>query len=195
VFTTEGFEVIQGMVPPDVLVFAHKYLQLRAEVCSNLEREHGELFPVWGVNDDGHIKGAWSCYADPGMEVLLKTVLPKVEKRTGGTIVPTFSYVRVYRKGNVLKKHIDRVSCEISCSLNIGGDPWPIYIKDSQGASNKFVLAPGDGLVYKGHLLEHWREPLKGDTCTQVFLFYKDVSSTESRKYDGRDSLGMPRDD
>jgi hypothetical protein len=27
-----------------------------------------------------------------------------------------------------LRRHKDRPSCEISTTLNLGGDPWPIFI-------------------------------------------------------------------
>ena len=34
-----------------------------------------------------------------------------------------------------LKRHKDRPSCEISTTLNLGGDPWPIFI-DGTGENN-----------------------------------------------------------
>ena len=38
--------------------------------------------------------------------------------------------MRVYEKGSELKRHIDRPSCEISATINFGGDPWPIFVQD-----------------------------------------------------------------
>ena len=35
----------------------------------------------------------------------------------------------------ILKRHKDRPSCEISTTLNLGGDPWPIFI-DGTGADS-----------------------------------------------------------
>ena len=56
-----------------------------------------------------------------------------MEKKTGLSLVPTYSYTRIYNKGNILKKHKDRPSCEISTTLHLGGDLWPIFI-DPTGA-------------------------------------------------------------
>ena len=41
----------------------------------------------------------------------------------------------LYKQGDELKRHKDRPSCEISTTLNLGGDPWPIFI-DGTGADN-----------------------------------------------------------
>ena len=33
------------------------------------------------------------------------------------------------KPGDVLHRHKDRFSCEISTTLNLGGDPWPIHLE------------------------------------------------------------------
>ena len=40
----------------------------------------------------------------------------------------------------------------------------------------KINLKPGDGVIYKGHDIEHWREPYEGDYHMQVFLHYVDAN-------------------
>ena len=42
-----------------------------------------------------------------------------MQKKTGLKLVPTYSYTRLYRKGNILQRHKDRPSCEISTTLNL----------------------------------------------------------------------------
>ena len=66
------------------------------------------------------------------METLLMMVQPKMEKLTGLKLNPTYSYARIYKRGDVLKRHKDRFSCEISTTMNLGGDPWPIYIESKK---------------------------------------------------------------
>ena len=39
------------------------------------------------------------------------------------------------KNGDILKRHKDRPSCEISTTINLGGDPWPIFIDDT-GSNN-----------------------------------------------------------
>jgi hypothetical protein len=56
------------------------------------------------------------------METLLMKMLPIMKERTGLDLIPTYSYARVYEKGAILKRHKDRPSCEISTTLNLGGD-------------------------------------------------------------------------
>jgi len=135
-----------------------------------------------------------------------------MEKHTGLKLNPTYAYARIYKTGDILHRHKDRFSCEISTTMNLGGDDWPIFIEgkknvglpdDKKGITvtsnnkgSKVTLKPGDMLVYKGNLLEHWREPFVGQDCAQVFLHYNDVNSefgnAEENMFDGRPHLGLP---
>ncbi len=114
------------------------------------------------------------------METLLQKVKPVMEKHTKLKLSETYSYARIYKKGDVLARHKDRYSCEISTTLNLGGDPWPIYLDPTgkQGqAGIKLTLDPGDMLIYSGCDLEHWREEFTGKDCGQVFLHYNKAGS------------------
>ena len=51
-----------------------------------------------------------------------------MEKETKLKLISTYSYARIYKKGDVLKRHKDRFSCEISTTMFLGGDPWSIYL-------------------------------------------------------------------
>jgi len=101
-----------------------------------------------------------------------------------------------YKKGDVLKRHKDRFSCEISTTLNLGGDKWPIYLEPSGEVNKKGIkvdLKPGDMLIYSGCELEHWREAFQGKDCIQVFLHYNKISKeAEENKFDKRPYLGLP---
>jgi hypothetical protein len=131
-----------------------------------------------------------------------------MERLTGLKLNPTYAYARIYKMGDVLHRHKDRFSCEISTTMNLGGDEWPIYLEakknvgipddgfpsktDNKG--QKVVLKPGDMLVYKGMILEHWREAFIGKDCAQVFLHYNDQSSpgADTNIFDSRPHLGLP---
>ena len=138
--------------------------------------------------NDEQVPNTYSHYSDIAMETLLQEVKPVMQKHTGLKLSPTYSYARIYKKGDILKRHKDRPSCEISTTVNLGGDPWPIFI-DGTGSNNvideyknihkpgapkgiKVNLKPGDMLIYSGCELEHWREPFQGQLCGQVFLHY-----------------------
>ena len=119
-----------------------------------------------------------------------------MEKLTGLKLNPTYSYARIYKMGDILHRHKDRFSCEISTTMNLGGDPWPIYLKQrkmsehlmmvlqpkTNNKGTKVILKPGDMLVYKGMILEHWRGAFLGEDCAQVFLHYNNVNSKDADK-------------
>jgi hypothetical protein len=144
------------------------------------------------------------------METLLTEVKSVMEKTTELELIETYAYARIYKKGDILHRHKDRFSCEISTTMNLGGDEWPIYIaeKESDGtikddqyipSTSKGVevkLNPGDMLVYRGNILEHWREQFQGENCGQVFLHFnnKATKGSEKNKFDGRPHLGLPSD-
>ena len=143
------------------------------------------------------------------METLLTWVQPAMEKHTGLKLSPTYSYARIYKKGDVLKRHKDRFSCEISTTLNLGGDKWSIYLSPNENvgipngkkitvASNakgiKVDLKQGDMLVYCGMKLEHWRKKFKGKSCGQAFLHYNNRKTPGAKEnmFDRRPHLGLP---
>lgn len=108
----------------------------------------------------------------PFVEVLCHK-LPEVSKIFGESLLPTYSYARVYTKGDVLNPHTDREACEVSLTLHLGGDTsWPIYIKTPSGETKSVVLEPGDAMMYLGRIASHWREEYTGTSYTQVFLHY-----------------------
>jgi hypothetical protein len=123
--------------------------------------------------------------------------LPDMEKATGLKLYPAYTYARIYKKGDELKRHKDRFSCEISTTMNLGGDDWPIYLEPSGEIGKKGVkvdLKPGDMLVYSGCELEHWREKFKGKECVQVFLHYNNrkTPGAKDNMFDKRPHLGLP---
>jgi hypothetical protein len=42
-----------------------------------------------------------------------------MEKATGLKLYPAYTYARIYKKGDELKRHKDRLSCEISTTMNL----------------------------------------------------------------------------
>ena len=161
------------------------------------ERYISQFTTEFGVWDDEQVPQTYSHYADIAMETLLTWVQPAMEAHTGLKLSPTYSYARIYKKGDVLKRHKDRFSCEISTTLNLGGDAWPLYLEPSGKENMKGIkvdLKPGDMLIYSGCELEHWREIFQGKDCVQVFLHYNKADSKKAKenKFDKRPHLGLP---
>jgi len=184
------YQVIKGAISYELANFVFNYFLLKQDAVdfmykNNITYDNGML----GTWTDKQIPNTYSHYADFAMETLLVKMLPVMAKETGLNLVPTYSYARIYKHGDELKKHKDRPSCEISTTINLGGDPWSIFIEGT-----KVLLEVGDMLVYSGCDLEHWREPFEGDICGQVFLHYNHVNGPFANKnrFDGRPMLGLP---
>ncbi len=127
---------------------------------------------------------------------LLCEKTPEVSSLLEETVLPTYSYARVYKEGSVLEKHTDRDACEISLTLHLDGDyPWPIWIETPQQEKKFVSLNPGDAMLYLGRIAPHWREEYPGSYYSQVFLHYVRSRGECSYAYfDNRekDKIGIP---
>jgi hypothetical protein len=193
------YKVVRNAISKDLAGVCYDYLQLRREVAKvyfTTGYQHPDSVD-WGHFTDPDYPGAYHYYSDVLLETLLTKVQPIIEKEMGLTLYPHYSFGRIYIKGNILERHKDRPACEISATLNLGGDPWPIFLGPSgkEGTTGVSVLLePGDLLTYEGVKLEHWRERFEGENCTQVFFHYGNVlaEKAEEHKNDGRPFLGLP---
>tara|TARA_Y100000590_G_scaffold466785_1_gene643340 strand:+ start:4957 stop:5607 length:651 start_codon:yes stop_codon:yes gene_type:complete len=210
-FKQDRYQIIKGAISYELANFIFNYFLLKRDAVdfmykNNIIYNTGMM----GTWNDPQIPNTYSHYADPVMETLMVKVLPKMQQETGLNLIPTYSYARLYKKGDKLRRHRDRPSCEISTTIHLGGDLWPIFI-DGTGGHNvideykeihkpnapkgtKVLLDVGDMLVYSGCELEHWREPLEGNVCGQVFLHYNHVNGpfAEKNRFDKRPMLGLP---
>ena len=209
-FEKNNYLVIKEAIEPKVAEFVYNYFLMKRQVARTFfdTRFISPFTTEWGVWNDEQVPNTYSHYGDTAMETLLLAVQPKMEKLTKIKLIPTYAYARIYKKGDILHRHKDRFSCEISTTLNLGGDEWPIFIekdpkkgglKDGKYVTDntkgtKVILKPGDMLVYKGNLCEHWRDAFEGTDCAQVFLHYNNEATKGSGDniFDGRPHLGLP---
>ena len=196
----KNYKIINNAISKELAGFIYDYFLIKRRVARKLF-DDGYISPDtpdFGVWSDKQIPNTYSHYADIVMETLLEKIKPVMEENTGLKVLPTYTYARIYKKGDILKRHKDRPSCEISTTINLGGDSWPIYLEPSGEKGKEGVkvnLNPGDMLRYRGCELEHWREAFEGDNCGQVFLHYNEANSPEGQKniYDGRPFIGLPQ--
>lgn len=198
-FKKNKFVVIKKAVSKELSEFTSNYFMLRRQVSKTLldTRYISPFADEWGIWNDEMIPGTFSYYGDVAMETLLVKLLPLMEKHTGLKLNPNYAYARIYKKGDSLYRHKDRFSCEISTTLFLGGDKWPIKLEPSGKEGKKGIevnLNIGDMLVYRGGELEHWREEFEGEDCVQVFLHYNNLKTKNSKEniYDSRPHLGLP---
>ncbi len=97
----------------------------------------------------------------------------------GESIKPSYVYLASYLSGAELKKHTDRQQCEFSVTLCLDfspepeqATPWPIRLDTVESTVNIYQ-ALGDGLVYRGTKVPHYRDLLpEGQTSTSIFFHY-----------------------
>ena len=188
--------VVKEAISKELSNFLYNYFLIKKQVAYTLF-DTGHISPfetAFGTKGDGQVNDAYCHYADIAMETLLLKLQPIVEEKLNLKLVPTYSYARIYERGNELKRHKDRFSCEVSTTINLGGDEWPIFVEPS-GKLNKpgikINLNQGDMLIYEGCHVEHWREKFDKDHCVQVFLHYNKEGENENL-YDGRKHIGLP---
>ena len=212
-FKTKKYQVIRGALSKELANFIFNYMMLQRDAVDFMTKNNkvNPYNPFVGTRTDKQVPGCYSKYGDWVMETLLMFMIPIMKAKTGMELLPTYSYTRLYEKGNILKRHKDRPSCEISTTLHLGGDEWPIFLDPS---GQNFVIdeyknihkpgAPkgiqvdlkvGDMLIYSGCELEHWREPFQGNVCSQVFLHYNHATGpyAKTNLFDKRPMLGVAK--
>jgi hypothetical protein len=97
----------------------------------------------------------------------------------GQPVKPSYVYFASYQSGAQLHRHVDREQCEFSITLcldyspePVRETPWPLHL-DTEQSKVTVYQALGDGLVYRGRELPHYRDPLPpGNTSSSIFFHY-----------------------
>jgi len=168
-YARDGSALVQGLLSEDVCGF------ILAQLRSDLDRAGRRIEDM--ALDSGLVDRPTSeiyGYGYPPLLTLLWGLSPAMEQLIGTSLVPTYSYLRIYRKGDICRVHSDRQSCEHSASvtlmysdgltwdLEVGTDPVaPLNGRtsdDFQGEGSRALsMAPGDAVLYNGVTRRHGR--------------------------------------
>jgi len=163
-----NFKVARGFISGKLLDFLGVYVTNKAMLPNAIPTEETRGFV------DKQVPNTPAWVDDFAMRNLLFYLWPDMQDHVGLEIAPTYSYLRVYKNGDVLKKHIDKAACEYSISItlkrNKEDDIWPLYLETDK--VSEVLLEEGDGLIYKGIENTHWRNKFEGEKLAQVFLHY-----------------------
>jgi hypothetical protein len=118
-------------------------------------------------------------YNDPIARFFHRLIAPSVTAVAGVPVKPSYVYLAAYLSGAELRKHTDRPQCEFSVTFCLDFSPepaletpWPIRLDTADGTVTVFQ-ALGDGLVYRGTQVPHYRDALgAGQTSTSIFFHY-----------------------
>ena len=160
-FYKDGYLIVRGLVDNEHAL----------ELGDHLKRRETE-----GLSSEGDSQAPLSStfYSDYILSGVQNSLLKTIELKTGIELFKTYNYARIYKKGSILKIHKDRAACEISLTMDLGGDPWSIWVFDRDENPIKIDLTPGDALIYRGCEINHWRSKFNGDEHRQVFIHYVD---------------------
>lgn len=167
---------------------------LSEDVCKKLSDHLFELHSRNELVQDDQCPSSYSVYGDEKFEEVLGNLASRLSDTIGIKVLPTYCYARLYQKGEILHKHKDRPSCEISLTVTLDHDSssiiWPIVMGDS----SNIIIEKGDAVVYKGCEIEHYRESYKGNWQTQAFFHFVDAEGPfKDHAFDGRDSLAAKK--
>jgi len=151
-----GFLAVQGLLAPP---WAHAIYQTLL-----LRHWRGETVP------DSQFPTSSAVAGDVLTDVMLLQLQPRVEQAAGCALLPTYGYARVYFQGDVMMRHVDRPSCEISVAIHLGRSGGEGGLWFQPGCH--LPLEVGDGAVFLGSEIGHWRETFEGQTLGEMYLHY-----------------------
>ena len=185
-FQEHGYEIVKGAVSKETLNLMTEYLWMKSEV----EEYTGT------ITDDPTVSKCYCTYADILFDSLLLTLQSKLESVTQLSLIPAYSFARIYYKDADLLDHVDRPSCEISATLCVNQiKPWAIWMENYDGEYKPVEMDAGDMVVYRGNWLKHGRRKLEQDYHMQAFLHFVDANGIHTdQKFDKRPGLGYPEE-
>ena len=161
-FKKDKYVIIKEAISEDLAKFCYDYFMMKKQVARTMfdARYISQFTEYFGVWNDQQVPETYSHYSDIVMETLLVKLLPIMEKTTELKLNTNYSYARIYKKGDVLHKHKDRFSCEISTTMHLGGGCWPIYLEpdaeqcgvDEKTGKYKASKSKGVKVLYKSLL-------------------------------------------
>lgn len=180
--------IVKNALSPEICALLADYARLKLSVRPNIRKNQD---PLANIHRE---------YGDPMMEVLLEKLKPQVEAALGLELWPTLSFYYTYTRGNELRPHKDRSSCQFVAGLYIGADDeylknhgsWPL-VMNHEGKAEPVDLNIGDLVIFKGHETEHWREAFGGQWFVSAIFAYVDKKGPYAfQKYDQRKQTGKP---
>jgi hypothetical protein len=174
--------LVKGILPQTIL----EYLKVYYAVLLANNR----------FSNDSECPSSLSLGGDAALDAVLEWIRPEVSRLVGFDLAPTYSYTRQYAKGEALTRHTDRDACEISVTASIqipkGAGPSVVHLKPPNFQETKVEMFEGDGCVYAGTEVEHWRDRFRVGGYIQLFLHFiaKHGRNYPRLTFDGRECLG-----
>lgn len=186
-YSSDGYALIEQLIAPAIAeaMTDRLWTDLRDEKVTLGFAER----PAFLHNGAMELHGA----RHPPLTTFQWGLTPLAAMLTGTDLLPSYCFVRVYQRGDVLKVHSDRDECEHSMSLTLAYSDhasWAIDIGSENAAGrpdlaedfgderySSFALQPGDALLYRGIERRHARlTPNPNKWSLHLFLHWVDAT-------------------
>ncbi len=127
---------------------------------------------------DDQVPGRYAAYDEPTTAFVHRQLTRMVSDLAHRVLVASYNYLALYQGGAWLDVHTDRDACEYTLSVCIDATPdpltfggWPLNLAGPEGAVS-VTLGLGDGLLFLGRTLAHWRDTLPQGYTSSSALFH-----------------------
>lgn len=161
------------------------------EDCSKLVTEFHNKKKTYPNADIGIVVNSNTTYGYKGygeFDKYLNIIKPTIVKLNNGKNISNVnSFIREYRNGSFLKKHVDREDIGITLSICLFSNlknEWPLRVM-IDGEEISHSLNTGDGLlIINSDKIVHWRDELicdENESIIQLFLHWRENISNNKQ--------------
>ena len=166
-----GYMPMQGLFPPFQIAALRRYYRYHTRIGT---------FTL----GDEQTSRRYVAYDEPVTQFFHRQLTRIVSDMVRRVVVPSYSYLAFYQGGAVLEPHTDREACEYTLSVCIDATPdpqtygaWPLNLMTADGPV-AVTQGIGDGLLFRGRELTHWRDRLPdGYTASSILFHFVDAIS------------------
>jgi hypothetical protein len=189
-FATDKYTVIPNLFPPEQMSALRRYYR----------RYVSQGFMPFG---DPQVERRYRQHNEPFASFIHGQLANLMSMIVSEPVKLSYVYAASYKDGSILTPHTDREQCEFSVSFQVDYEPepprhlspWAIYVEpipetmepteggfaftwgqlelERKAPPKAIRLASGDGLIYKGRELVHYRDRLpSGHRSTSLFFHF-----------------------
>ena len=165
---------------------ARKYVLVRDLLhpfhLAALRRYYRKLIAARTISlGDAQVGKRFSLHNEPMAMFFHRQLSDVVTRIAGERVKPSYVFFAAYQPGAVLKPHVDREQCQFSFSFLVDYtpepedvSPWALFVKPqgSRAAAAPAHLGIGDGVLYKGCEVLHYRKALPANHFSTSLFFH-----------------------
>ena len=183
----DPFEIVRSAINTDELMLAQR-LEVSGEApifaiqnflsdhaCRAYYRHVSRLFAAGKFVDYHESPPRFGLHNDEIALALAYFLRPSVEMRTEMQLQPSWTFCAIYPQGIELKRHVDRVECEVTVAIYVQHSlahlgPQVLLNFGATSCPTKFVGSVGDAVIFFGRRTPHWRDPNFASGCAMTTL-------------------------